>query len=85
MHCPVDDTTCSRGCEGRDYVFCGIRELHRQNAILNPDDPFPKPWRVEEDWTAEILAANGRCVTKLPLSYLGQAREIVAAANGSTK
>jgi hypothetical protein len=29
-------------------------------------DEYPRPWRVEEDWTAEVLAANGKLVIKIP-------------------
>lgn len=42
---------------------------------------FPRPWRVEEDWTAEILDAEGRVVAKFPLQRLGEARAIVEAVN----
>jgi hypothetical protein len=43
---------------------------------------FPLPWRVDEDWTAEIIAANGRLVTKLPYPYdLAEAHEIVRSVN----
>jgi hypothetical protein len=43
---------------------------------------FPLPWRVEEDWTAEIIAANGRLVVKMPYPHkLAEAYEIVSAVN----
>lgn len=29
------------------------------------DIDMPTPWRVEEDWTYEILDANGQLITKL--------------------
>lgn len=25
----------------------------------------PLPWRIDHDWTVEVLDAKGRCVTKL--------------------
>lgn len=46
-----------------------------------PDGYLPLPWRVEEDWTAEILAANGRCIVKLPLERLAEAHAIVRTVN----
>ena len=46
------------------------------------DDHFPTPWRVEEYGTVEIIAANGKVVTKLPYpKNLGEGRNIVAAVN----
>jgi hypothetical protein len=42
----------------------------------------PLPWRVEEDWTAEVRDATGDVVCKLP-SGDPRAYAIVAAANDS--
>lgn len=45
---------------------------------------FPLPWRVEEDWTAEIIAADGTLVTRLPYPYnLAEAHAIIDAVNRS--
>jgi hypothetical protein len=47
---------------------------------------FPLPWRVEEDWTAEIIAANGKLVMKLPYPInLSEAHAIVRAVNEGAK
>ena len=44
-------------------------------------DKHPRPWRVEEDWTAEVLDSNGAIVVKLPLQQLWLAQFIARAAN----
>ncbi len=41
----------------------------------------PRPWRVEVDWTAEIIDARGRIVEKLPLQRLWLAQLIVRLVN----
>ncbi len=49
-------------------------------------DEYPRPWRVEEDWTAEVLAANGKLVTKIMYPRdLWLARLIVRLVNATTE
>ena len=38
----------------------------------------PLPWKVEQDWTWEVIAANGTCLAKFRFQH--QAEEMVAAA-----
>jgi len=38
----------------------------------------PLPWKVDQDWTWEVIAANGTCLAKF--RYQHQAEEMVAAA-----
>lgn len=48
------------------------------------DEMWPLPWRVEEDWCYEIIAANGTVILKLPYpdeKFGAIARRIVEAAN----
>jgi hypothetical protein len=52
----------------------------RGNAQGFPDW-LPTPWRIEEDWTLEVTAANGRVVHRLPLQCMAEARWLVEAVN----
>ena len=40
----------------------------------------PAPWRVESDWTEEVIDADGRCVAKCRTRE--NAERLVALANG---
>ena len=40
-------------------------------------DTHPRPWRVEEDWTAEVTDGAGEIIVKLPLQQLWLAQFIV--------
>lgn len=60
-----------------------VGRLLRRGARPVTPDWLPTPWRVEEDWTAEITAADGTTVCKVPLQNLPEARAIVAAVNAA--
>jgi hypothetical protein len=38
----------------------------------------PLPWKVDQDWTWEVLAADGACIAKFQTCH--QAEEMIAAA-----
>jgi hypothetical protein len=62
-------------------------EAHREISLcLSKRDlkKYPLPWRVEEDWTCEITAANGKVVCKIPYPKdLHIAHLIVSLANAN--
>lgn len=73
--CDVRHVSAGPGCPHADCP-------HKKTTL---DRHFPLPWRVDEDWTAEILAANGRLVMKLPYPLsLSEAHAIVRAVNNAT-
>jgi len=49
------------------------RELLWRQIMKNP-----LPWKVEQDWTWEVIAANGTCIAKF--QKWSQAQEMVSAA-----
>lgn len=51
-------------------------------ALQAIDKDHPRPWRVEEDWTAEIVDANGKIIMKVEYPRgLWLAQLIVNAVN----
>lgn len=58
----------------RDLFFWRrlCRELVFQNMLQHP-----LPWRVEQDWTSEVLASDGYCIAKCSAV---DAKEVVAFA-----
>lgn len=65
-----------------DEVNAKIRELHALNALRNVLDhaviSHPLPWRVEQDWTWEVTAADGAVVAKC--QTCAEAQAVVSAA-----
>lgn len=53
----MDNDDEQRGDQLTDLL---VRELVRPLI-----DRHPLPWRIDHDWTVEVVDANGECVTKL--------------------
>lgn len=58
----------------KDLLELLVRSLVKDNAVL-----FPLPWRIDNDWTYEVVAANAKTVAKFWLGV--DAQKVADVAN----